>query len=152
MQRWCRQLRSSFVEESQGISSHGIDKFSDKVSHFNIQTIFPLIKMISFVMAIPILANIGIPLCMHTANERRCYNVTLVGHMHEMIPVRWSLHWNRTLGWGLLSQFLPLRCFSEFFSIVKIHVSYWISHLYLTGVTAAELRWHLPNINVIQII
>ena len=133
MRRWCRQLRSSLVEESQGISSHGSSqfKFSDKVSHFNIQTIFPFIKMISFVMGIPILANIGIPLCMHTANERRCYNVTLVGHMHEMIPVRWSLHWNRTLGWGLLSQFLPLRCFPNFSALskytlaIEYHIYIW---------------------------
>ena len=29
-------------------------------------------------------------------------------------------------------------------------VSYWISHLYLTDVAAAQLRWHLPNMNVIQ--
>ena len=42
--------------------------------------------------------------------------------------------------------------FSEFFSIVKTTVSYWISHLYLAGVVAARLRWHLSNINVIQTI
>ena len=55
------------------------------------------------------------------------------------------------LGWGLLSQFPQCRYYF-FFSILKTHVSYWISPLYFTGVTAAELRWHLSNMNVIKII
>ena len=29
--------------------------------------------------------------------------------------------------------------FSEFFSIIKAHVNYWISRLYLTGVAAVQL-------------
>ena len=41
-------------------------------------------------------------------------------------------------GWGLLSQFPPFRYFPIFFSIVKPHVSYWISRLYLAGVAAAH--------------
>ena len=45
-------------------------------------------------------------------------------------------------------SFVPL--FSLFFSIVKTNVSYWISGLYLAGVTAAQLRWHLSNMNVIR--
>ena len=44
------------------------------------------------------------------------------------------------LGWGLPSQFLPFRYFLNFFSIVKTHVSYWISRSYLTGVAADQLR------------
>ena len=35
-------------------------------------------------------------------------------------------------------------------SIIKTHFSYWISRLYLAGVDAAQLRWHLTNMNVIQ--
>ena len=54
------------------------------------------------------------------------------------------------LGWGLLSQFPPFRYFPIFFRIIKTHLPYWISRLYLTGVSAAELRWHLSNMNVIQ--
>ena len=53
-------------------------------------------------------------------------------------------------GWGLLSQFPPFRYFLSFFSVVRTHVSYWISRLYLTGVAAAQLRGHLSNIHVIQ--
>ena len=43
---------------------------------------------------------------------------------------------------------IPL--FSEFYSIVKTHVSYCISRLYLAGVATAQLRWHLSNMNVNQ--
>ena len=35
-------------------------------------------------------------------------------------------------------SYVPL--FSEFFSVIKTHVAYWISHLYSTGVAAAQLR------------
>ena len=45
-----------------------------------------------------------------------------------------------------------LLLLSKFFSIVKTHISCWISHLCLTGVTTAELQWHLSNTNVIHII
>ena len=42
--------------------------------------------------------------------------------------------------------------FPPFFkNTYKKMVTYWISHSYLTGVTAAELRWHLSNMNVIWI-
>ena len=38
------------------------------------------------------------------------------------------------------------------FSASWKHVISWTSRLYMTGVAAAQLRWHLPNMNVIQII
>ena len=38
---------------------------------------------------------------------------------------------------------------SEIFDHAKVPVRFLESHSYLTAVTAAELRWHLPNINVI---
>ena len=38
---------------------------------------------------------------------------------------------------------------SKIFDMAKVHVRFFESHPYLTGVTAAELRRHLPNINVI---
>ena len=55
-------------------------------------------------------------------------------------------------GVGVTKPISSVPLFSEFFSIIKTHVSYWISRLYLTGVAAAQLRWHLSNINVIRII
>ena len=39
--------------------------------------------------------------------------------------------------------------FSCFLSIVKSHISYSISRLYLAGVATALLRWHLSNMDVI---
>ena len=44
----------------------------------------------------------------------------------------------------------PVPLFSEIFSTIKTRVRYWISPLYLAGVAAAHLRWHLSNMNVIR--
>ena len=55
-------------------------------------------------------------------------------------------------GVGVTKQICSVPLFSEFFSIIKTHATYWISLLYLTDVAAAQLWWHLSNINVIQII
>ena len=38
---------------------------------------------------------------------------------------------------------------SKIFDLTKVHLKLFESHLYLTGATAAELRRHLPNINMI---
>ena len=51
-------------------------------------------------------------------------------------------------GWGYLADFLGSVIF-QIFHFAKIHVIYWISRWYLTGVTAAQLRWHLSNMNAI---
>ena len=52
------------------------------------------------------------------------------------------------LRWGYLITFIPLF---PFFNIVMTHLSYCIpSHL--KGVVAAQLQWHLPNMNVIKTI
>ena len=53
-------------------------------------------------------------------------------------------------GVGVTKPISSVPLFSENFNIVKTHIMYWISRLYLAGVAAAQLRWHLPNINVIQ--
>ena len=53
-------------------------------------------------------------------------------------------------GVGVTKPTSPVPLFSEIFNIVKAHIVYWISRLYLAGVAAAQLRWHLPNMNVIQ--
>ena len=55
-------------------------------------------------------------------------------------------------GVGVTKPNSSVPFFSEFCSIVKTHVSYCMSRLYLAGVAAAQLRWHLSNINVIRII
>ena len=55
-------------------------------------------------------------------------------------------------GEGVTKPISSVPLFSEFFNYAKPHVDYWISGLYLAGVAAAQLRWHLSNINVIQII
>ena len=55
-------------------------------------------------------------------------------------------------GMGATKPIFSVPLISEIFSFVKIHVSYWTSRLYFTGVAAAQLRWHLSNINVIQMI
>ena len=83
-----------------------------------------------------------------------CFCITIIDL--ELMPqidggartISWKHHHDSLqLGWGLLRQFPPFR---EFFSIVKTNVSYWISRLYLAGVAAAQLRWHLSNMNVIR--
>ena len=52
--------------------------------------------------------------------------------------------------WGGGYEVNFLRSFiSQIFSTVKTYVNYKISRLYLTVITAAELRRHLPNMNVI---
>ena len=57
---------------------------------------------------------------------------------------------NPSPGVGVTKPISSVPLFSEIFNIVKTHIMYWISRLYLAGVAAAQLRWHLPNINVIQ--
>ena len=53
-------------------------------------------------------------------------------------------------GVGVTKAISSVPLFCEFFSIFKTNVSYWISRLYLASVAAAQLRWHLSNMNVIR--
>ena len=55
-------------------------------------------------------------------------------------------------GVGVTKPISSVPLFSYFLRIAKTHVSYSISCSYLTGVAAAQLRWHLSNMNVIEII
>ena len=48
-------------------------------------------------------------------------------------------------GVGVTKPIFSVPLFSTFSVIVKTNVSYWISRLYLAGVAAAQLRWHLSN-------
>ena len=67
---------------------------------------------------------------------------------------QWEKHWMNFAavyrqGWGLLSQFPPFHYFPNFSPFVKTLVTYCISRSYLTGVTTAQLWWHLSNMNMI---
>ena len=74
--------------------------------------------------------------------------------MHIITITRVSLHVILVRGWRVSwccinpMFFVPL--FSFFFRIIKTLASYTMSHSYLSGVTAAEPRRHLENINAIQ--
>ena len=64
--------------------------------------------------------------------------------IEEQVNPAWEM-------WGGVTK--PIFSVPPFFPysvIVKTNVSYWISRLYLAGVAAAQLRWHLSNMNVIQ--
>ena len=65
--------------------------------------------------------------------------------------VCWEYYDLRTWGGGYLANILHSVIFA-FFNIAKTHISCWISHLYLTGVAAVQLRWHLSIVNVNHII
>ena len=54
-------------------------------------------------------------------------------------------------GVGVTKPISSVPSFSWLFVIVKIVVTYWIPRSYLTDVTAAQLRWHLSNMKVIEI-
>ena len=53
---------------------------------------------------------------------------------------------------GVTKPISSVPLISRFFTIVKTLVTYWTSCSYLTGVAAAQLRWHMSNMNVMQII
>ena len=56
-------------------------------------------------------------------------------------------------GWGLISQFSPFRYFPIFFpNDQNSGYTCMISSSYLAGVTAAELRRHQANMNMVEII
>ena len=92
-------------------------------------------------------------------NDNRFVNIFRCIFWRKRLP-RW--HWgnsekygqtrlmNRGMGLSMPISTVPL--FFEIVSIVKTYVRYWISRLYVTGIAAAQLRRHLPNIDVIQII
>ena len=53
-------------------------------------------------------------------------------------------------GAGVNKPISTIPLYSPFSVIVKRNISSWIWRLYLAGVAAAQLQWHLPNMNVIQ--
>ena len=87
-------------------------------------------------------SNDELPLCFIHKKEAN----TLIVNEMRCVTVQTQIP-----GVGVTKPISSVPLFSEIFSMVKTHVCYWISHLYLTGVAAAQLQWHLSNINVIQI-
>ena len=64
----------------------------------------------------------------------------------------WRGHASCITGVGVTRPISTVPLISRFFTIVKTLVTYWTACSYLTGVAAAQLRWHLSNMNVMQII
>ena len=75
-----------------------------------------------------------------------CCTSTQFKRILQKTPLAFTLCLLMT-GMGLTKPICSVLLFSEFFIIVKTHDSYWIWRLYLTGVAAAQLWWHLSNIN-----
>ena len=71
---------------------------------------------------------------------------------YQRLWVKYHIDHSLRPGVGVIKPISSVPLFSYFFSISKIHVSYCIWRSYLTGVAAAQLRWHLSNMNVMQII
>ena len=53
-------------------------------------------------------------------------------------------------GVGVTKPIFSVPLFSHFFGMMKTVVTWMISSSYLAGVTAAELRKHLANMNMIE--
>ena len=86
----------------------------------------------------------------HHHGEKPFITCHLWGHMYlwmRTVVVLWYTEWPCVCGlMGLQTRIGK----SSLFTIVKIFVTYCISRSYLTGVPAAQLRWHSSNMKVIQ--
>ena len=76
--------------------------------------------------------------------------VYVLKKQNHMVVEYFSCYFTRRPGVGVTKPISSVPLFSEIFNIFKTHIMYWISRLYLAGVTAAQLWWHLLNINVTQ--
>ena len=83
--------------------------------------------------------------------------VSIVGPLSvQHQPQYWKLpnwgfgpDWGFSPGVGVTKPISSVPLFPQILSTVKTHFNYKIWRSYLTGVTAAELGRHLPNMNVI---
>ena len=88
----------------------------------------------------------------HFPNKRYRFWFIFHRNLPQWIPLtrsQKSLHW---AGVGVTKPIFSAPLFSHFFRIIKTVVTCMISSSYLAGVTAAELRRHLANMNMIEII
>ena len=82
----------------------------------------------------------------HHASIKYCLHYILARLSPRGLPVGSS----PCAGVGVTKPISSVPLFSQFFIIVKTHFNCEISHLYLTGVPAAQLLGHLSNMNVIR--
>ena len=76
------------------------------------------------------------------------YNTILPGTQQTTIYSPQAVIWSfKSPVVGVTTPFFLGSVIFLFFNIAKIHVSYWISRSYLTGVVAAQLRWHRSTMN-----
>ena len=62
------------------------------------------------------------------------------------VRLLWHLMVPKAMGGGHLTNFL--QYVTQWFGTIKALAFYWIARSYLTGVTAAMLRWHMSNMDV----
>ena len=95
--------------------------------------------------------------CQDLVRKANAYLVKLLGSysLETQVVVtlstrRWLLLYI-SMGPGVGVTKAPFVNFSvsKIFDMAKVHVRFFESHSYLTGVTAAELRQHLSNMNMI---
>ena len=84
------------------------------------------------------------PTLLSMTTLRVCHNDWLRWH-------QWWQDWTNNNSWvGVTEPISSIPLLSEFFIIFQTHVRNWILHLCETGIAAAQLRWYLSNMNVIQ--
>ena len=83
------------------------------------------------------------PLVLTVSHSVVCFGRIMWVIMHRM-PKSCNMNLVKR-GWGKPNS--PVLLYFWFFNIVFTRVSNWIWQLYLTGVAAAQLRWHLSKIS-----
>ena len=94
-------------------------------------------------------------LCTLESLNDKWYKIRCIFYLLLWLLTSWTkvaFNQSEREGVGVTKPISSVPLFSNFFRVIKTHVTYWISRLYLSGVVAAQLRWHLSNINVIRII
>ena len=97
---------------------------------------------------------INVQLLQKLQGEVRCYNsVDTITEQDQVThyPTEF-LNSLEPPGVGVTKPIFSVPLFPQFFQMIKAVFTCMISSSYLAGVTAAELRRHLANVNVIEII
>ena len=85
----------------------------------------------------------------HNGKERPCSHVHHRNDRCQRVLSKYKNIIENPPGVGVTKAPFANFSVSTIFEFAKVPVRFPESHSYLTGVTAAELRQHLPNINVI---
>ena len=67
-----------------------------------------------------------------------------------LIPIKRCLRSEQRSRGGVTKPIFSFPLFSQFFGMMKTMITWMISSSHLTGVTTAELRRHLANMNMIE--